>query len=149
MSVTNYTCRFHFDLDIFLDTYSFLLPLFLPSSLWSAHTDFCRKHQPGCLRHKSLRHSGHRSVDRQVLVRRAIAISTSGLRRSERIHLILEDFVIFSEGEHLHREAFGVGRDWNPGVACNRMENGHVAVVRVLTTCEGIGFKCFSRHTLH
>lgn len=48
-------------------------------------------------------------------------------------YLIFQNLVIFSEGEHLNREAFDVGWDCNPGIAHNRMEDGHIAVITVLT----------------
>lgn len=51
----------------------------------------------------------------------------------EDVYLIFENLVIFSEGEHLHREAFEVGRDSNSGIIHNRMKDGHIAVVMVFT----------------
>lgn len=48
-------------------------------------------------------------------------------------YLILQNLVILSEGEHLHREAFEVCGECDPGIAHNRMEDGHVGVIMVLT----------------
>lgn len=47
-------------------------------------------------------------------------------------YLILQNLVIFSEGEHLHREAFVVRGEGDPGIAHNRMEDGHIGVIMVL-----------------
>lgn len=53
-------------------------------------------------------------------------------------YLIFQNLFIFGEGEHLYRETLDVRRDCNPGVAHNRMEDGHVAVIVVLATSERI-----------
>lgn len=48
-------------------------------------------------------------------------------------HLIFKNLFISCEGEHLHREALDVGWHGNPRIVYNRMEDGHMAVVTVLT----------------
>ena len=58
-------------------------------------------------------------------------------------YLVVQNLFAFSEGEHLHREAFDVGRDGNSGVHGNRVEDGQVAVVAVLTAGEEMGNKQF------
>ncbi len=53
-------------------------------------------------------------------------------------YLVFQNLFIFSEGEHLYREAFDVGWDRNPGIAHDRMEEGHIAVITVLTAKQRI-----------
>lgn len=44
---------------------------------------------------------------------------------------VFQNLFILGEGEHVHGEAFVVRRDSNPGVAHDRMEDCHVAVIVV------------------
>lgn len=44
---------------------------------------------------------------------------------------VFQNLFILGEGEHLHGEAFVVRRDSNPGVAHDRMEDRHIAVITV------------------
>lgn len=57
---------------------------------------------------------------------------------AQAFYLIFQNLFIFSEGEHLYREALQVWRDCNPGVTHDRMEDGHIAVITVLTASGGI-----------
>lgn len=56
------------------------------------------------------------------------------------IHLVHQNLFIFSESEHLHREAFDVRREQDSGVTQNRMEDGRIAVVVVLTAGEEFNY---------
>lgn len=53
------------------------------------------------------------------------------------LYLVFQNLFIFCEGEHLHRETFDVGCEFNPGVFHDRMEDCHIAVFTVLTAGEG------------
>ena len=51
-------------------------------------------------------------------------------------YLVFQNVFIFSEGEHLYREALDVGWDQNSGVARNGMKDCHIVVVGILTASE-------------
>lgn len=51
-------------------------------------------------------------------------------------YLVFKNLLIFSEGEHLHREALDVGWDGNLAVTRYRMEDRCIAIAVILTACE-------------